>query len=447
MSPTIRRKLPQRKHKIDHRLQPKPGGERPTPMMAAANIHYDIADRTRAIAAGGIGAIHLMAQRIGLVEEINNNLHLLKRHLPYHESDHVLAIAYNILAGGTRLEHLDIRRQDEVFLDALGAQRLPDPTTSGDFCRRFTQPDIDRLMDTINGVRLRVWKERPHDFFEEAFLDADGTLAPTGGWCKQGINVNHEGVWGYHPLLVSLANTCEPLFPLNRSANRPSHEDAHIYLDKAIALCRQAGFRRITPRGDTDFSQTKHLDRWDEAHVGFVFGIGAMANLKAIADALPAEAYTELERPARPIQTVPRQAPERHRERVVQERQFRTLKLMGEEVAEFASQPTACRRSYRVDRAEEEAGRREGPAMALRAGSFVLPHHQRPDPFSQPDRLSGQRSVRPGEPDRPAQGSGQGDEQPGGHAGEQRGLHGHGEPGLEPQGVGGVAAAGASPVA
>ena len=348
MSPTIRRKLQQRKRRIDQRIKPKPGVERPTPMMAASNIHYDIAEKTRAIAAGGIGAIHLMAQKIGLVADIDNNLHLLKRHLPYHESDHVLAIAYNILAGGTRLEHLDIRRQDEVFLDALGAQRLPDPTTAGDFCRRFTQPNIDRLMDTINAVRLRVWKEQPAEFFDEAFLDADGTLAPSGGWCKQGVDYCHEGVWGYHPLLVSLANTGEPLFFLNRSANRPSHEDAHIYLDRSITLCRQAGFRRITLRGDTDFSQTKHLDRWDEANVGFVFGIAAMANLVARADALPAAAYSELDRPARPIQTVPRQARERHRERVVQERQFKTLKLLGEEVAEFDYRPTACQKSYRV---------------------------------------------------------------------------------------------------
>ena len=317
-------------------------------MMAAANIHYEIAEKTRAIAAGGIGAIHLMARKIGLADDINNNLHLLKRHLPYHESDHVLSIAYNILAGGTRLEHLDIRRRDEVFLDALGAQRLPDPTTAGDFCRRFSAADVDRLMDTINDVRLRVWKEQPDDFFEEAFLDADGTLAPTGGWCKEGISYNHEGAWGYHPLLVSLANTAEPLFLLNRPANRPSHEDAHIYLDKAIALCRQAGFRRITLRGDTDFSQTKYLDAWDEQQVGFVFGIAAMGNLVAQADALPSEAYSELDRPARPIRTVPRQARERHRERIVQERQFRTLKLLGEEVAEFDYRPTACRRSYRV---------------------------------------------------------------------------------------------------
>jgi len=85
-------------------------------MMTASNIRYEIADRTRAIAPGGIGAIHLLAQRTGLIRDIDERLHLLKRHLPYHESDHVLNIAYNLLAGGSRLEHLEVRRNDEVFL-------------------------------------------------------------------------------------------------------------------------------------------------------------------------------------------------------------------------------------------------------------------------------------------------------------------------------------------
>ena len=106
-------------------------------MMTASNIHYEHADRVQGLSAGGIGAIFLLAQRIGLVQEIDRNLHLLKRHLPYHESDHVLNIAFNLLAGGQRIEHLELRRNDEVYLDALGAKRIPDPTTAGDFCRRF----------------------------------------------------------------------------------------------------------------------------------------------------------------------------------------------------------------------------------------------------------------------------------------------------------------------
>src|SRR3954452_18050189 len=155
-------------------------------MIAASNIRYQIAERTRAIAPGGIGAIHLLSRKLGLIHDIDENLHLLKRHLPYHESDHVLNLAYILQAGGSRIEHLEVRRNDEVYLDALGAERLPDPTTAGDFCRRFSEPDVVTLRDTINQTRLRAWAPHPDAFFNEAILDVDGTLVATDAECKQG---------------------------------------------------------------------------------------------------------------------------------------------------------------------------------------------------------------------------------------------------------------------
>src|SRR5436305_3465832 len=153
-------------------------------MLAAANIRYETAAKVRGIAPGGIGAIHLLARKIGLIDDIDRDLHLLKRHQPYHESDHVLNIAYNLLAGGKRLEHIEVRRNDEVYLDALGAERIPDPTTAGDFCRRFAEADVERLMEVFNEARLRAWAQQPDGFFDEAFLDADGALAPSDAWCK-----------------------------------------------------------------------------------------------------------------------------------------------------------------------------------------------------------------------------------------------------------------------
>jgi hypothetical protein len=346
---SVHRRLARRKRRILRRIENRPGVESPEPMMTAANIHYELTDRTKAIAPGGIGAIHLLARKIGLIHDIDEGLHLLKRHLPYHESDHVLNIAYNLLAGGSRLEHLEIRRNDEVYLDALGARRIPDPTTAGDFCRRFAGGDVERLMGIFNEARLRVWKEQPDAFFDEAFLDADGTIAPSDGWCKEGVDIAYNGTWGYHPLLVSLANTGEPLFLVNRSGNRPSHEHADIYLDKAAVLCRRAGFRRITFRGDTKFTQTRHLDRWDAEGLRFIFGMDARENLKDLAEHLDDLKYSELERPPRyTIETAPRQARERHRERIVAGRRFETLKLIGEEVAEFEYRPAACTKTYRV---------------------------------------------------------------------------------------------------
>jgi DDE family transposase len=346
---SLHRQLARRKRRILRRIENKPGVERPEPMMTASNIHYEIGDRTRAIAPGGIGVIHTLARKIGLVRDIDAGLHLLKRHMPYHESDHVLNIAYNLLAGGQRLEHIEVRRNDEVYLDALGAVRIPDPTTAGDFCRRFAEADVERLMEVFNEVRLRAWAQQPEGFFDEAFLDADGALAPSGAWCKEGVDIAYDGTWGYHPLIVSLANTSEPLYLVNRSGNRPSHEQADVYFDKAAALCRRAGFRKITYRGDTKFTQTKHLDRWDTDGVRFIFGFDARANLVGLAEGLPDLEYSELERPLRyTIKTVARLAPERHKERIVSERQFDTLRLIGEEVAEFEYQPIACKKAYRV---------------------------------------------------------------------------------------------------
>lgn len=319
-------------------------------MFSAHNIHYEVADRGRGLGAGGIGAIHLLAQRSGLVETIDRYVHVLKRHLPYHESDHVLNIAYNLLCGGHRIEHIEHRRNDEVYLDALDAQRIPDPTTEGDFCRRFQTPQqIGILMEAINEARLNVWRKQPKKFFAEAVIDADGTIAETTGECKEGMDIAYNGQWSYHPLVVSLAKTGEPLYLLNRSGNRPSHEDAAEYLDRAAALCRRAGFKKVRFRGDTDFTQTRHLDRWDDQRVTFTFGMAEMPNLREIAENLPKTAYRVLQRrPKYAVRTEPRRKPKRVKERIVRQRGFENIRLQKEHVAEFEYQPTKCRKKYRV---------------------------------------------------------------------------------------------------
>ena len=312
-------------------------------------MQYEHSDRIRGLASGGIGAMHRLAQHTGLVTAIDQHVAVLKVHLPYHESDHVLGIAYNVLCGGTCLQDIERRQQDEVYLDALGAQRIPDPTTAGDFCRRFADASIEALQTAINVTRVRVWRAQPDAFFEEAVIDADGTLAETTGQCKAGMDISYEGVWGYHPLVVSLANTGEPLYLVNRSGNRPSAEGAAGRFEQARGLCEAAGFRRITFRGDTDFSQTEHLDRWDAARVRFVFGYDARANLIREADALPPRAWRRLvRRPPYEVQTEPRQRPANVKAALIVERAFKNLRLEAEAVAEFAYQPVACTQPYRM---------------------------------------------------------------------------------------------------
>jgi len=344
-----RKRLLKRKRRIQYRLRRIQWEDQPQPMFSASNIHYELPDRSSGIGCGGIGLMHMLVRQTGLIEALDRNLHLLKLHLPYWESDHVLNIAYNILAGGTCIEDLELLRNNRDYFDALGAQRIPDPTTAGDFCRRFKSADVETLMNMFNEIRLKVWQQQPEDFFDEAIVDADGVIAETTGECKEGMELAYNGKWGYHPLVVSLANTGEPLFLINRSGNRPSYEGASHRLDQSLDLCRRAGFRNILFRGDTDFSQTKHLDRWDAAGARFIFGIPAMRNLVELADSLDSTAWKPLRRkPKYTVRTKRRSRPRNVKEAIVVKRAYKNIRLCSEQVAEFIYRPTACKKTYRI---------------------------------------------------------------------------------------------------
>lgn len=341
--------LRKRKQELRKRLERRQWPAQAKPMFGARNIQYEMAERVRAVDCGAIGAFHQLARNTGLIRAIDDRVDVLKRHLPYHESDHVLNIAYNSLTGGNCLDDIEMRRNDEAYMDALGAERLPDPTTAGDFTRRFTEQDVLALLEAVNSIRPKMWKRRLRGSEkEEAILDVDGTLAPTTGECKAGMGLAYNGVWGYHPLLISLANTQEPLYLVNRSGNRPSHDGAAEWLDRAIELASQA-FERVCLRGDTDFALTAHFDRWTDNGVRFAFGKDATKNLVDMAEGLDKRRWRALERREKlSSDRKKRKRPVNVKEQIVVEKQYKNITLEKEHVAELSYQPSKCNRPYRV---------------------------------------------------------------------------------------------------
>ena len=347
-------------------------GTGPKPVFGAGKVRYEIGARINAMSYGGIGVVRELVSKLGLAGEINRRLTLLKRHLPYHESDHVLNIAYNLLCGGTRLEDLGSLRNNAAYMDALGAKVIPSPTAAGDFTRRFGEGGVIELQEAFNAVRPRLWRGRGRDLLAPvAYVDVDGTLAPTLGDKKDGMDMSYKGVWGYHPLVISLANTGEVLYLVNRPGNVVSHEGAAEWIGKAIGLVAPH-VERVCVRGDTDFSLTANFDRWSE-EADFIFGYDSQPGMVRRAKALEADDWERLER--RPRYT------------------SRTGK-------------TRSRREDVKARIVRERGR-GGPA--------------------------GQRPLRPGERHRPAEERGGCAAGPGLRPGEQLGVHGDGGAGVEPQ--------------
>jgi len=322
-------------------------------MMGRSRARYEVAARTEATIHGGIALALRVAKRSGLVAAIDKLVRVLKIHCPYYESDHVLNIAFNAMCGGRTLDEIELRRNDAAFLNAVGAKAIPDPTTAGDFCRRFKEGDIHNLMAAVNEARLKVWAQQGDELTAQtAVVEADGSIVGTGGECKQGMAMSYNGVWGYHPLVVTLANTGEVLYLANRGGNRPSHEGAAAYFDQAVALCRRGGFKDVLLRGDTDFSLTSNFDRWDDDGVRFVFGYDASATMKAFAtdgDALEESGYRELVRRAGDaFENKKRRAKQpRVKEQLVRDNGYKNIRLESEDIAEFVYQPTKCHREYR----------------------------------------------------------------------------------------------------
>jgi len=341
--------LANRKAEVDARLDPEWKPCTDTRVLGHANLAYEVSARVNAIHCGGIGLVDQMVRSLGLPDAIDRTVHLLKVHRPYFESDHVLSIAYNVLCGGTCLEDIEILRNNVSYLNALGAHRVPDQTTAGDFLRRFNEEHVGLLMEAINETRLRVWKRLPRRERKLALVDVDGTIAPTLGECKEGMDISYKGDWGYHPLIVSLANTQEVLYTKNRPGNRPSHDDAQTFMDAAVALVRAGRFRSVRLRGDTDFSLTSNFDRWTDAKVQFVFGIDANPSFVAKADSVPADAWKPLKRrgPA-PIKTKPRDRRESVKQQIVVERGYKNLVLESEHITEFDYQPGCSKKTYRM---------------------------------------------------------------------------------------------------
>lgn len=315
--------------------------------MEPANICYEVSDRISATNAGGIGLMRSVVESLGLPQLIDDKVKLLKRHRPFHESDHVLSLVYSMMCGEKTLDGLAAHREDEALLNALSARRIPHPTTSGDFLRRFGERSVHDFLSVLNECSARVWRQQKSSARKLAVIDVDGTFAETTGECRERMELAYKGIWGYHPLVVSLANTQECLAVVNRPGNNHSSSDAATWMDYGIRWAReQARFESVLLRGDTAFALTTNFDRWTQDGVRFVFGIMAHHTFQDLADELPKTAWAPFDRGGESASKRRRQI--NVRQRVIEDKGFKELVLESEHLAEMNYKPTRAQGTYRM---------------------------------------------------------------------------------------------------
>jgi hypothetical protein len=344
----IKKAIKKRKRNLAARLE-NDNKESIRPMFSANKAVFDMSEKISAIHCGGIGVIKELVNTLQVPEMINTRLKLLQRHKPYYESDHVLNIAYNIICGGKNLEDIELLRNNEAYLDGLGTGRIPDPTTAGDFLRRFAERDVSELMEGINDATVRMWDHtRDRRSAGYGIVDVDGKIQETFGECKEGMDISYKGVWGFSTLVTTEATSGAHLYVVNRPGNKLSQEGAGEWIDKSIDVVRR-GFDKVYLRGDSAFSLTWKFDEWDEREVGFIFGYDATGNLLKKADLLGKNEWDTLERPSEEYKNrKERRKKMRVKEAVVERRGYRNLVQKNEYIGEFKYRPVKCDRDYRV---------------------------------------------------------------------------------------------------
>ena len=342
-----------------------PWPHRPGRVMRFPTLHLEIDQRSEVTPYGGLSLVVAFIRRFKVAQLLDRHVHVLKQHKPYHESDHILAQACNLYVGGTCLEDLSQLQQSEAVCRLLGACRLPDPTTAGDFLRRFSELDnpgsLAAMRGVIDTIQDAVWqklsKRRGAKDAERAWsvVDLDGHLKELYGMQKGGADFSHTGKWSYHPLVVSLADSGDCVAVRNRSGNVRSSEGAAEVLREVLPRVKRHA-RKVLVRGDSDFDRRDVRDACESASAYFVFVGREFTNRPAIAAEVSESAWQVFEPRAKRVLKQRRTAAgfrgrqrkaNRRRQRAC-ERNYNALRLTGQWVAEVPYQPLDSDKTYRL---------------------------------------------------------------------------------------------------
>jgi DDE family transposase len=326
-------------------------------VMRHPKLHLEKDLRGEMTELGGLVLPQQFVRRFRVAQRIDAALNLFKRRVPYHESDHVLALAYTLYADGKCLEDQATLQGSEAIRRMLGACRIPDPTTAGDFLRRFDKSDVATLADTMDDVQEDVWtrlsrrERRRRRQRELALVDLDGHIKEIYGSQKEGADFSYDGRWSYQPLVISLAGSGECLRVVNQPGNARSSEAAAGALAEVLPRVKRH-FRNAIVRGDSDFDRSDVFNAVIETGAYFAI-VGRMhANRAALVQAIAEKDWHEfVPRAQREVISVTSRressTPD-YREQKVSEHGWKNMRTKGQWISEIVYHPAGVAEALRM---------------------------------------------------------------------------------------------------
>jgi hypothetical protein len=320
-------------------------------------LHLESDPRGEITHYGGLVLAQQFVRRFCVAQRLDGALRLFKRHAPYHESDHVLALAYTLYADGRCLEDQAVLQGSEAVRRLVGACRIPDPTTAGDFLRRFkTAQDVEPLSGVIEDIEEAVWSKLSRKVRarrkkrEFALVDLDGHVKALYGVQKEGADFGYDGRWSYQPLVVSLGGTGECLKVIHQPGSAHSSDAAAKAVKEVLPRVKRH-FRNAIVRGDTDFDRSDVFKAVMDERAYFAIGGRLYAKRAALVEAIAEQNWKSFVPRA---DREERGEPSRHgrtanwRRQKAAERGYRTLRTVEQWVSEIDYQPHGLDSPYRM---------------------------------------------------------------------------------------------------
>ena len=244
-------------------------------------------DDRNAVANGGLVLPMTLAERLGLKELFDANVHLGDAPGRANVGQKAMALVASALVGGDSIDDANVLRSGRS--DALLGTWVPAPSTLGTFLRSFSWADSRSLDKVAAELLKRAWAAGACPGSSPLTIDVDSSICRAYGLKKQGVAFGYTKVRGLHPLVASASGAGEVLGVRLRGGNAHTARGAASFLTEIFNRVRSGGASGpLTLRADSGFYNRKVTEACRKAGARYSITAKMSPALRKVIDKVPA---------------------------------------------------------------------------------------------------------------------------------------------------------------